>query len=319
MRRSAPPGLRLDAGRAAPFARVAAGPRGLGFLAMDPPDGLPPAPGDSVRAAAAVPVAVTELSVVAGGRLVLAMSPGVAQTHRAPGLEQIHNRRLPGLRAAVGSPLSNAALLRDDDGWRAVVLPSLGDLVAGLGGGPVALRADGRRVAVVRDGSHVEEIDLPDGGVAGRHDGAAAALCYAGEALLAASGAGVGPIGSPGPADGSPVVALAGAASAPRAAARHADGSVSIWDDAGARLAAWPAPGDMPMSLGISVDGAAVTLGTPHAEPAVAACLRTEDGAVVRHVLGARALALAPDDEGLAIGGDWGVAWLRYVDEREGT
>jgi len=318
MRRGAPAGLRLDVGQAPPFARATAGPRGLGFAAAGPPEGVSAAPGEPMRAVSGVPTAVAELTVVAAGRLVLAVRPGVAQTHRVPGLEQIHDRRLPGLVEAVGSPLSNAGLLRDEEGWRAVVLPSLGDLVAGLGPGPVALRGDARRVAVARDGA-VEELELPGGAVVERHACAPDVLCYAGERLLAASGAGVGPIGSAAAAEGPPVAGLVGAASAGRAVARHEDGSLSLWDDAGTRLAAWPALGDTSPSLGISADGETVTVGTPHGDPAAAMCLRAEDGAVVRQILGARDLALDPDGQQLAAGGDWGMAWLRHLDEREGT
>jgi hypothetical protein len=173
-------------------------------------------------------------------------------------------------------------------------------------------------VAVARDGA-VEELELPGGAVVERHAAAPDALCYAGERLLAASGAGVGPIGSAVAAEGLPVAGLVGAASAGRAVARHEDGSLSLWDDAGTRLAAWPALGETSSSLGISVDGETVTVGTPHGDPAAAMCLRAEDGAVVRQVLGARDLALAPDGEQLAVGGDWGMAWLRHLDEREGT
>src|SRR5690606_7630627 len=107
------------------------------------------------------------------------------------------------------------------------------------------------------------------------------------------------------------IVALAAAAAAPRLAALHEDGSVSVWE-AGADepLAAWPAPVEGAGSIALTADGELVALGAPDARDPVACLARAADGAVARSVAGARVIAPSPDGDGLAVGGDWGCAWL---------
>jgi hypothetical protein len=229
----------------------------------------------------------------------------------------VHDRRPPGLARAVGAARANAALLAADDGWRAVVLPSLGDLAADLGPGPVALRPDGRRLAVAAAGG-VTEVALPDGVEDARHDGPADALCFAGDVLLAARGAVVAPIGAAAaedPGDAAPVLALAGAASAGRAVARHRDGTISVWSAEGERLAAWPSPLPDAPGVEMSADGELVALSGSASDTPAAGVARASDGALVRHIEGARGIGPSPDGAGVAACGDWGAVWLSTVEE----
>src|SRR5262245_12799331 len=206
--------LRVDPEAAGPWARVRAGARGLGLAPADPPDDAALAPGPPLRAVRGAPVPAHEAALAAGGALALVASAGVARSVRLPDAVVVHDRRPPGLMRIAAAPRANAGLLADDDGWRAVVLPSLGDLAPGLGPGPVAMRGDGRRVAALRDGA-IEEIDLPGGSTVERHAAppGLGALAYDADGrLVRAVGAGVG-AESP-EADGSPVVALTAAAAA---------------------------------------------------------------------------------------------------------
>jgi hypothetical protein len=239
----------------------------------------------------------------------------VAVTLRVPQMTVVHDRRPPGLDHVMGASGANAGLLLGADGWRAVVLPSLGDVAAGLGPGPVAVRADGRRIAAAVDGG-VEEWDLGAPDPVARHEGRPGALCDAADgALVAAAGSAVvAPGGDPAP--GSPVVSLSSAAAAPRVVALHEDGVVSVWEPGAPEpLAAWPSPlpGSGPPAL--SSDGALVALGTAAGEAPAACLLRAEDGALVRRVEGARAIAFSPAADGLVVGGDWGCAWLTPLEE----
>ena len=120
-----------------------------------------------------------------------------------------------------------------------------------------------------------------------------------------------GPAGPLGDAAGSPIVALASAARAPRALARHADGSCSLWSlDDGGRLGVWPGPLAGPCAIGLSEDGTLGALGTPFATPAAACVVRAEDGALVHHLAEARAIAVAPGGDAVLVGGEWGTALL---------
>ncbi|MGI9539803.1 MAG: hypothetical protein ACR2N6_06615 [Miltoncostaeaceae bacterium] len=314
MRRGGPPGLRLDVGAVPAFARVARGSRGLGFAAAGTPDGEV-APSGDLRLVHGAPTPLTAIDVVAGGQLAVGSTPGVAHTFRVPSMEAVHDRRPPGLSRISGAVLSNAALLEADDGWRAVVLPSLGDIAADLGPGPVALRGDARRLAVAA-AERVVEVALPEGAEEAEHEATVDALCFAGDALMAARGGAVGPLGSDA-TDGSAVVDLAGAASAPRAVALHEDGTVSVWSAEGERLAAWPAPLTDVSSIALSADGETVALGGAAAGDPVAALVRAADGAWERRVEGARGISPSPDGEGVAVCGDWGAVWLKTVEEDE--
>ena len=64
------------------------------------------------------------------------------------------------------------------------------------------------------------------------------------------------------------------------------------------------------MSVSLSADGETAALGTPFATPAAVRVVRARDGAAVRHIAEARAVAIAPDGDQLLIGGEWGLMWL---------
>jgi hypothetical protein len=307
--------LPLDPGAAPAFARVERGARGLRLAPVPAPDGaVEGAP--ALRAVAGAPAGVRDAVVVADGSIVLAVGAGagVAVTIATPRMHVVHDRRPPGLDRVVGAPGANAGLLHALDGWRAVVLPSLGDVAADLGPGPVAIRADGRRIAL-QDGAAVEEHDLGGASPAARHEGRADALAYLADgSLLVAAGSRVGPPGTA-PGDGPTVVALATASAAPRAAALHEDGTVSVWEaGADAPLATWAAP-IAAGTVALSPDGSEVALGTPEAPEPVAVMARAADGATVRRIEGARVIAPTPGPESLVVGGDWGVVWLKPLEE----
>lgn len=315
MRRGGAPTLPVDPAAAPAFARVERGPRGLRFGPAPEPAGAAAGPGAPLRVRAAAPAAVRRAVVVAGGKLVLAASSGVAYSMTTPQMRVVHDRRPPGLDLVAGASGANAGLLRGEAGWRAVVLPSLGDVIADLGPGPVAMRGDGRRVATVQDGAIVE-YDLGADEPAGRHEGVADVLCYAADgALTVATGARVGAPGVA-PGDGPAVVALAAAHAAPRAAALHADGTVSVWE-AGAvePLATWASPVAGAGTIGLSADGALVALGAPDGDAPAACLARAADGSQVRRVEGARVMAPSPVEEGLVVAGDWGCAWLTPLED----
>lgn len=320
MRRSAPPpGLRVAREHIGPWTRVDGDIRGgVRFAEAPAPGGRPVAPADPARPLAGSPTAVAEAALVAGGQMVLAAAPGVAYSLRAPQMHVVHDRRPPGLSRVVGAAEANAGLLRDDAGWRVVVLPSLGDVMTDLGPGPVAIRHDGRRVAVAVAGG-VEEGDLPDGAGRVRHDGDFPAICYGADGrLLAARGAAVGrPVDAEAP--GAPVVALAAAARASTALAAHDDGTVSVWsfdDDVVRRSADWAAPLQGELVVGLSPDGTLVGVASPAAATPAVAVARAADGALMRHVTGARAIALG-EDGGFALGGDFGLVWFTAIEESE--
>jgi hypothetical protein len=317
MRRGAAhPTLPLDPSNAPAFGRVERGPRGLRLAPLAAPQGAAEEAGPPLRMKAAAPTRIRRASIVAGGRMVLAVGDGVAYSLSLPRMHVVHDRRPPGLDDAAGAHDANAGLLHGADGWRAVVLPSLGDIAADLGPGPAAIRADGRAIAAAAEGG-VLEIALGSEEPATLHEGVARALCYAADGrLVAANGARVGPVGDGDPGAGAPVVALASAQAVPRVAALHADGVVSIWDPgAPAALRTWRAPVEGPGAIGLSPDGDLVALGTPDADAPSACLLRADDGAPVRWVEGARAIAVAPQGAGLVIGGDWGCAWMTPPEE----
>lgn len=309
MRRSAPPQLlRVDGKDPGPWARVAHGPQGLGLTEAPAPEGVAIAPDERpLRPVKGVPFATHEAQIVADGAIVLTAAPGVARTIRLPDMAALFDRRPPGLMRIAGAGLANAGLLLDDAGWRAVVLPSLGDLASDLGPGPVAIRSDGRRAAVVHQGS-VFELELP-GAATTQVDVADApsAVAYATDgSLILAVGAAIG-----GAAAGSPIVSLVAAAAAPRALTHHSDGSCSLWDtESRELLASWMSTIPGLLSISLSADGERATMGTPLAEPARACVVRTSDGAILRHIDGARTIALHPAEKGMLVGGDWGALWL---------
>lgn len=319
MRRGgAPPMLAVDPAAAPALARVERGPRGLKLVAAAPPDGVATAPAEDLILESAAPVALRAAALVAAGTQVLGLGAlgGVAYSFAVPRLRVVHDRRPPGVDAVAGAASVNAGLLHGDDGWRAVVLPSLGDVAADLGDGPVALRADGRLLAVVADGG-VYEVPLGADDEPVHHHGAAAdALAYSGDgALWVAAGAAVGPVGTA-RAEGSPVIALAGAAAASVVAALHADGAVTVWRTGqDGPVARWDAPCADAGTLALSPDGDRVEIGVPSGDAPAACVARAGDGVLLRRVAGARVIAATPDHDGLFIAGDWGCAWLITIPE----
>jgi hypothetical protein len=279
----------------------------MGLAPGSVPSGAALAPDDRpLRPATGVPFATHVACVVAEGAIALTAAPGVARTIRLPDMAPLFDRRPPGLFRIQGAALANAGLLRDDAGWRAVVLPSLGDLAADLGPGPVAIRADGRRVAVVHEGA-LFEIELPGAATAQvQTPGTPGAVAYAVDGTLLAS-LGAGFAGE----EGSPIVDLVAAAAVPRALARHEDGTFSVWDTATReRTASWSSPLDGAAETGLSVDGALATLCRADGESPAACVVRVDDGAVTRWIDGACTIALHPDGHRMLVGGQWGALWL---------
>jgi hypothetical protein len=315
MRRGGPPQLPVDPAAVPAFCRVERGARGLRFAPIAAPANASASPGAPLRIQTAAPAGMRQASVVAEGALVLAASPGTAFTLTAPRMHVVHDRRPPGLDRVIGAAAANAGLIHGTDGWRAVVLPSLGDIAADLGQGPVAIRADGRRIAATVGGA-IEEYDIGAEGPVARHEGVPDALCYGADgALVVAVGSRVG---APGVAagDGAQILELVSASAASRIAARHADGSISVWEPGSAQpLASWPAPLDDVGSIALSADGALVALGTPAGDDPVACLVEARDGAQVRRVEGARLLAPTPDRETVLVAGDWGCAWMKPLEE----
>lgn len=318
MRRApAEPSLRVDGTHATGWTTVSRTSRGVGLAPAPAPDG--------VRMAAArrvwhpiygAPLAVYEAVMVADGALVLVAAPGVARSLKAPVLSQAFDRRPPGLASVAGASRSNAGLLLSDDGWRAVVLPSLGDILADLGAGPVALRPDGRVVAFLRDGEVVEAA-LPDGNVVARHPGDVGALAYLPDGRLVAGCGSL--VGAPGTSagEGSPVVALAAAAEAFSALALHADGTCSLWTgEGGTPAATWTPPGDGAASIALSPDGALAAVGMPSAPSPCACVVDAHSGEVLLGVDQGRGIAVGPGGH-VAVGGEWGVLWLDPVTDEE--
>lgn len=315
-RASAAPSLRVDGTNASGWVKIDRTPRGMGLTPAKPPADVRMAgSAPSWHPIYGAPLAVHEAAMVADGALVLVAAPGVARSLNAPAMSQAFDRRPPGLSRVVGASRANAGLLFSDDGWRAVVLPSLGDMLPDLGAGPVALRPDGRVVAFARDGE-VVEVALPAGTVVERHAGEVGALAYLPDGRLMA-GAGSG-VDAPGSAarDGSPIVALAAAAEAMRVLARHADGSCSVWEAPGKPLATWGPPCAGPLSIALSPDGRMAALGTPFAEPAMACVVDTLSGEVLLGVEQGRAIAIGPGGS-VVVGGEWGALWCDLVSDQE--
>jgi len=171
-RGAAEPMLAVHPARAPAFARVERGPRGVRLVPVEVPADVPQAPGADLVLESAAPVALRAAALVAGGTWVLGVGAlgGVAYSLALPRIRVVHDRRPPGLDAVAGAADVNAGVLHADGGWRAVVLPSLGDVAADLGDGPVAMRADGRRLAVV-SGDGIEEFPVGGDGAADRHAG----------------------------------------------------------------------------------------------------------------------------------------------------
>lgn len=307
--------LRVDAAPVGPWARSERGPHGTRLVSVDPPEGAT-SPGPTVSVRAVAPRRIQMAEVIADGRLALGLGDGAAYSIRVPAMTVVHTRRPPGLDRVGGASLANAGLLHGEEGWRMVVLPSLGDVATDLGHGPLAVRPDGRAMAVAIDDG-VEEFDLSTGETLARHEMATAAMAYAGDgSLVVAAGAAVARPGAD-PSDGSPVASIVCATTAWRAVASHLDGSLSVWDlqpEVPVRVADHPSPAPEAVSLTVSADGTLVGVGTPTAASCVAVLLEADSGAAVRRVEGARFIFPLPDGQ-LVVGGDWGLAFLRPTEE----
>jgi hypothetical protein len=308
--------LGVESAPVGPWSRAERGPHGTRLVATDPPEGGGLAPGEDLVVRAVAPRGVHGLELVADGKLALAIGQGRAYSIRVPEMTVVHNRAPAGLDRIDGATIANAGLLHGDEGWRIVVLPSLGDVATDLGDGPLALRPDARQVAIAIGGG-IEEFDLTSGDTVARHESEAAAMTYAGDgSLLVANGAALSAPGGAS-AEGSPIVGARAAARAWRAVARHADGMVSIWalEESGPeKTAEFMPPLVGPLSLCISPNGEQVGVATPFAEPAGAAVLRAQDGALVRFVERARAIGLRGDGS-LVLGAEWGVAFMRPAED----
>lgn len=305
MRRAAPPGLRLDPAVGPAIARVAPGAQGLRLRPAENPPGSV-APMHDLRPAGGAPFRATWVEAVSAGRMALVGAAGIAASVTLPEVDVVHDRRPPELDAVVGAASANAGLVRVEGAWRALVLPSLGDLVADLGPGPVAIRADGRMVAAAADGAIVQR-SVPDGTVVARVEGVADALCLTdtGDVLVAAAGL-VGPPGTT-PGDGPHVRALRAAADAPRAVSLDASDELAVWDTATATPILRVASPIAGARLGgLSADGELVALsGGAHG---VSAVLRTSTGAVAAWIEGAHGVAVVPD--GVLVCGEFGIVML---------
>ena len=183
MRRVMPPQrLRIHKAACPPVCRLARGRDGLTLGASAAPTGAAVCDWPQIQLSVASPYPTAGLSASAGGAMVLSWLPGVVQSIVVPDLAQAFDRRPPGLAEARGAGRANAALLRADDGWRAVVLPSLGDRISDLGPGPVAISASAQQVAVHDAGTTVV-VPLAGGAPLAEYPGEVDALAFAGEEL----------------------------------------------------------------------------------------------------------------------------------------
>lgn len=308
MRRAAPPQmLRVDPTDPGPWSAVTRSSRGLGLQATPPPAGDVRPDERALRPTRGVPHAVHRAAVVNGGAVLVTASPGVARTFRLPDLAELFDRRPPGLCDVRGAAEANAALLRDDVGWRAVVLPSMGDLAADLGPGPIAVRSDGRRVAVVHEGA-LFEVEIPGAATTQvETTGTPGPVAFAADGtIVVAYGAGIGS-----PADGSPVTDIVAASAAPRVLTRHEDGTVRLWDaESLTELGAWTPGLTRVDSVALDARGTSVAVCGTEGETAVSLVVDATTGVPMRAVRGAATIAFGAGDDSLLIGGDWGLVLL---------
>lgn len=306
MRRMAPPArIRVHQGASSPVCRVEPSPDGLRLTAVAAPEGVTVLDAPPIALQVAGPYPTDAMQPTASGRILVTYGPGMARTVLVPELAQAFDRRPPGMEEALGAAEANAALLRTGDGWRAVVLPSIGDRLSDLGDGPVAIAPDGLRIAVA-DGEVVREVAIADGRPLAEHAGPAEALAFAGEVGLVIARNGRLGDGDPLPA----VRMLAGAAQAPLALALHDDGALRLHGPDGPGDA-WASPVGAPRTVALSADGAWAAIAGADAS----AVVRAADGAVATRISGATAIALAAGGR-IAIGGPWGLALAGPVEER---
>lgn len=289
MRRMAPPArMNVDRRAVSPFCQVFRGSSGLSLVDGEPPqarvDDASP-----IGLMVGAPFPTEAMVATASGRIVLGWGQGVARTILIPELAQAFDRRPPGLIGAAGAVAANAALLHADDGWRAVVLPSMGDRLTDLGPGPAAISPDGLRVAAVQDGAVVESA-LADGTELGRHEGPAAALTYTPAGVLRIADRGVTALA----AGGETVLAW------------YDDGSFGPFGGDGR----WTVDVGTPRTLAVSDDGAWAVIGGDDAVTLV----RSTDGVAAARIAGASAIAMVAGGH-LAIGGNWGIALVGSTEE----
>jgi hypothetical protein len=309
MRRVMPPQrLRIHKAACPPVCRLAGGRDGLTLAASAAPTGAAVCDWPQIQLSVASPYPTAGLSASAGGAMVLSWLPGVVQSIVVSDLAQAFDRRPPGLAEARGAGRANAALLRADDGWRAVVLPSLGDRMSDLGPGPVAISASAQQVAVHDSGTTVV-VPLSGGAPLAEYPGEVDALAFAGEELWVSRGGAVAPAGSLEPGTGVPVRALAGAAGSARVLALGADGEIQCLS-AGAPATRWRPVIDAVQAISLSDDGDWATLAGPEA----VAVVRASDGAIGVYVTGAASIAMAADRR-IVVGGAWGLALIVPVEE----
>ncbi len=303
-----PQRLRIHQAACPSVCRLVRGRDGLSLGPGSAPSGTAVCDWPWIQLAVASPYPTAGLSSSAGGAMVLAWLPGVVQSIVLPDLAQAFDRRPPGLAEARGAGRANAALLRADDGWRAVVLPSLGDRISELGPGPVAISASARQVAVHDAGTTVV-MPLAGGSPLAEYPGEVDALAFAGEELWVSRGGAVAPAGSLQPGTEVPIRALAGAADRARVLALGAADELRCVS-AGAATTTWRPAVDDVRAISLSDDGAWATLAGPEA----VAIVRATDGAVGVYVTGASAIAMAADRR-IVVGGGWGLALIVPVEE----
>ena len=302
-----PQRLRIHQAACPAVCALVRGRDGLSLAPSAPPPGAAVSEWPRIRLAVASPYPTAGLSASAGGAMVLAWQPGVVQSIALPDLARAFDRRPPGLAEARGAGRANAALLRADDGWRAVVLPSLGDRIAELGPGPVAISASARQVAAHAAGTTLV-VPLAGGAPLAEYPGEVDALVFAGEELWASHAGAVAPAGSLQAGTQAPIRALAGAAGGGGVLALGAADELR-YTSAGATTTWRPVVEDV-QAISLSDDGAWATLAGPEA----VAVVRASDGAVGVYVSGASAIAMAADRR-IVVGGEWGLALIVPVEE----
>ena len=303
-----PPRLRIHAAVSPPICRLTSGREGLALGAATAPAGAVAAEWPQIQLSVASPYPTAGLSATAGGAMVLSWLPGVVQSIVLPDLSQAFERRPPGLVEARGAGRANAALLHADDGWRAVVLPSLGDRLPDLGPGPAAISASAQKIAV-HDAGTTMVVPLAGGGSVAEYAGEIDELAFAGEELWLSRGGAVAPAGELGPGTGPPIRRLAGAAGAGRVLALTADGQL-VRCGAGEPPARWRPVIAEVREISLSDDGEWATLAGADA----VAVVRAEDGAVAVFVSGASSIAVAAGRR-IVVGGEWGMALIVSIEE----
>lgn len=300
--------MKFEAAGVPRVSKLVLGARGLKLAEADPPAGFEIGEDDPLTLSGATPVPGAICALADHDRVALIARPGALACLAWPSFNLLHERRPPGLDGLHAASGRNAALVHADGGWRAIVLPSLGDIVSDMGDGFAAIRNDGQRVAAAHDGL-IQERTVPDGEIEDEVAGPADGLAYAADGrLLVAAG---GEIGRPGCAveHGSEISDMATASAAPVGASLHENGRVSVWETEGCEMAGtFPTPFSASL-ISVSADGSRVVLGTGGAEEQRVAVLRASDGALLWMIEGVRAAA-APAAGGLLMTGDFGSARL---------